>query len=97
MQYVPPKSPWTCTRLHGVTSQKLVLLIVTAGRKTNPTRNSLFLRQPKCSWLRSQKLIVWNSTQERHFTLYVTGARGSVFGWGTMLQAGRSRVRFPIR
>jgi hypothetical protein len=24
------------------------------------------------------------------------GARGSVVGWGTMLQAGRSRVRFPI-
>jgi hypothetical protein len=23
--------------------------------------------------------------------------RGSVVGWGTMLQAGRSRVRFPIR
>jgi hypothetical protein len=25
------------------------------------------------------------------------GARGSVVGWGTMLQAGRSRVRFPMR
>jgi hypothetical protein len=25
------------------------------------------------------------------------GARGSVFGWGTMLQAGRLRIRFPIR
>jgi hypothetical protein len=24
------------------------------------------------------------------------GARGSVFGWGTMLQAERSRVRFPM-
>jgi hypothetical protein len=24
-------------------------------------------------------------------------ARGSVVGWGTMLQAGRSRVRFPMR
>jgi hypothetical protein len=24
-------------------------------------------------------------------------ARGSVVGWGTMLQAGRSRIRFPIR
>jgi hypothetical protein len=24
------------------------------------------------------------------------GARGSVVGWGTVLQAGRSRVRFPI-
>jgi hypothetical protein len=25
------------------------------------------------------------------------GARGSVGGWGTMLQAGRLRVRFPMR
>jgi hypothetical protein len=25
------------------------------------------------------------------------GARGSVVGWGTRLQAGRSRVRFPMR
>jgi hypothetical protein len=28
-------------------------------------------------------------------TLSRRGARGSVVGWGTMLQAGRSRVRFP--
>jgi hypothetical protein len=26
-----------------------------------------------------------------------TGARGSVVVWGTVLQAGRSRVRFPMR
>jgi hypothetical protein len=28
---------------------------------------------------------------------YTSGARGSVVGWGTMLQAGRSRVRVPMR
>jgi hypothetical protein len=28
--------------------------------------------------------------------LNVVGARGSVVGWGTTLQAGRSRVRFPM-
>jgi hypothetical protein len=28
---------------------------------------------------------------------YLVGARSSVVGWGTMLQAGRSRVRFPLR
>jgi hypothetical protein len=28
---------------------------------------------------------------------YFNGARGSVVGWGTMLQTGRSRVRFPVR
>jgi hypothetical protein len=26
-----------------------------------------------------------------------SGARGSVVGWGTMLQDGRSRIRFPMR
>jgi hypothetical protein len=28
---------------------------------------------------------------------YYLEARGSVVGWGTMLQAGRSRFRFPMR
>jgi hypothetical protein len=27
---------------------------------------------------------------------FMVGARGGVVGWGTMLQAGRSRVRFPM-
>jgi hypothetical protein len=31
------------------------------------------------------------------YVLVYTGARGSVVGWGTMLQAGRSRVRVPMR
>jgi hypothetical protein len=32
-----------------------------------------------------------------YLLLLLMGARGSVVGWGTMLQAGRSRVRFPMR
>jgi hypothetical protein len=28
---------------------------------------------------------------------YVAGARGNAVGWGTLLQAGRSRVLFPLR
>jgi hypothetical protein len=28
---------------------------------------------------------------------FIRPARGSVVGWGTMLQDGRSRVRFPMR
>jgi hypothetical protein len=28
--------------------------------------------------------------------LFLLGVRGSVVGWGIMLQAGRSRVRFPM-
>jgi hypothetical protein len=27
----------------------------------------------------------------------IIGVRGSVVGWSTMLQAGRSRIRFPMR
>jgi hypothetical protein len=30
-------------------------------------------------------------------TFFYLGARGSVDGWDTVLQAGRSRVRFPMR
>jgi hypothetical protein len=37
----------------------------------------------------------------RHFVIFsaliLVGARGSVVGWDTMLQAGRSRVRVPMR
>jgi hypothetical protein len=29
--------------------------------------------------------------------LLLLEARGSVVGWGTMLQVGKSRVRFPMR
>jgi hypothetical protein len=36
--------------------------------------------------------IICNST-----ILWREGARGSIVVWGTMLQAGRSRVRFPMR
>jgi hypothetical protein len=31
------------------------------------------------------------------YGLFVIGARVSVVGWGTMLQVGRSRVRFPMK
>jgi hypothetical protein len=31
------------------------------------------------------------------FITHPTGARGKVVGWGTMLEAGRSRIRFPMR
>jgi hypothetical protein len=32
-----------------------------------------------------------------HHISYYCGACGGVFGWGTMLQAGKSRVRIPMR
>jgi hypothetical protein len=36
-QYVPPQNPWTSTRLHAVTSQKIELSIVTAAGTSNFT------------------------------------------------------------
>jgi hypothetical protein len=40
---------------------------------------------------KERKLAAW-------FLYSVSGvARGNVVGWGTMLQAGRSRVQFPMR
>jgi hypothetical protein len=32
-----------------------------------------------------------------YLSIYVMTLRGSVVGCGTMVQAGRSRVRFPMR
>jgi hypothetical protein len=43
---------------------------------------------------------LWDVYQTDLLFIYVSvyvGARGSVVGWGTMLQAGRSRVRVPMR
>ena len=41
--------------------------------------------------------------QKKHIYLFITffmynyvGARGGAVGWGTALQTGRSRVRFPM-
>jgi hypothetical protein len=42
--------------------------------------------------------VVLNPVKEKLYFIYITtGACGSVVGWGTMLQAGRSRVSFPMR
>jgi hypothetical protein len=40
---------------------------------------------------------VWMLLWEDWIDKRIGGARDSVFGWGTILQAGRSRVRFPMR
>jgi hypothetical protein len=41
-------------------------------------------------------LVLWVPSNNL-LNLHFTGARRSVVGWGTMLQAGRSRVRVPMR
>jgi hypothetical protein len=43
-----------------------------------------------CNLRKQRNCFVWTTDQR-------LGARGSVVGWGTMLQAGRSRVRVPMR
>jgi hypothetical protein len=40
---------------------------------------------------------VYQSQYLMYCTSFYVGARGSVVGWGITLQAGRSRVRFPMR
>jgi hypothetical protein len=42
-------------------------------------------------------LFYWCRQHNINNRLVITGTRGSVVDWGTMLQAGRSRVRFPMR
>jgi hypothetical protein len=53
-------------------------------RRYVPLKRRCFLRTPP-----------WYNPQD--VSTLLLGARGSVVGWGTMLQAGRSRVGFPIR
>jgi hypothetical protein len=45
----------------------------------------------------SPRNAVVNYLSNNHSFYIHTGARGSVIGSGTMLQAGRPRVRFPMR
>jgi hypothetical protein len=39
----------------------------------------------------------WRLSFILFLTLICAGVRGSIVGWGTMLQTGRSRVQFPMR
>jgi hypothetical protein len=58
------------------------------------------VKRPSCKADQSTPLSVWFknvwSTISRLLYDYM-GSRGSVVGWGTTLQAGRSRVRFPMK
>ena len=48
------------------------------------------------NWLNSYKHNCKKSTEILQWLLIVMGARGGAVGWGTALQAGRSRVPFPM-
>jgi hypothetical protein len=58
------------------------------------------------SYFHQQLMQIWICRQKNLWITYIEffltqsillGARGSIVGWGTMLQAGRSRVLFPMR
>jgi hypothetical protein len=60
------------------------------------TRNMISVRP--CDLRFSRWVNIKRSSQMWcHIVWKVWGARGSVVRWGIMLQAGRSRVRFPMR
>jgi hypothetical protein len=64
------------------------------GRRVGkPTTNLLSYAWPNSS----SKYTYKNITEIFHVCVYIHGACGSVVGWGTMLRAGRSRVRVPMR
>jgi hypothetical protein len=44
----------------------------------------------------AQQCFKWGLSYILMLYLYLYGARGDAFGWGTALQTGKSRVRFPM-
>jgi hypothetical protein len=63
-----------------------------------------FERIKSASWIKIERVdrlhFMWNWFKKnvKYLCFYVLmGARGSVVGWGTVVQAGRSRIRFPMR
>jgi hypothetical protein len=82
----------------------LTMLPVTLTTQSNntvqySTRQSVTMFTKTCHW----KAVRINFNSQLHnlsllFLIRIySGTRGSVVGWGTMLQAGRSRVRFQVR
>jgi len=55
---------------------------------------------PKANYKNIHHITLWtqNDFSKTPFFYYIVcvGVRGGAVGWGTALQAGRSRVRFPM-
>jgi hypothetical protein len=62
---------------------------------TRPKINTIKLLH-RLLWKQGYLYITLRKWQQNVYFLRHQGARCSVVGWGTMLQAGRSRVRFPM-
>jgi hypothetical protein len=55
------------------------------------TEAYIIIAAPMCPVQGLSRVSLWKGTANQN------GTRGSVVGWGTTLQAARSRVRFPMR
>jgi hypothetical protein len=77
--------------LHSIVARQRLGKQVSAGKNAHNNRGTLghvFVYAVRVILKDSMRLILPRGRD---------GARGSVVGWGTMLQAGRSRVRVPMR
>jgi hypothetical protein len=68
----------------------LLVSLVCFGRTLDPDHYIMHGHRCKASCMWSFFNVCLNS-----HLWFMLGARGSIVGWGTMLQAGRARVRFP--
>jgi hypothetical protein len=83
---------------HRCTTSKLLSLQTTNVHAVySPTSQEI----PR-GWPMPSPLQNWTLSDPNYFHIFsshfiIFGARGSVAGWGTVIQAGGSRVRFPMR
>jgi hypothetical protein len=72
-----------------------------AETRSNTIETNKLIIHSECEWVFD--VVVLRRKRIKKYDLYLVmylfiyGARGSVAGWGTILQAGRTRVRFQMR
>jgi hypothetical protein len=95
-----------CTILIGITFRFCKYLARFAryapGKSRRPSFSVSYWYNVTENWTGLEFLAKLFNISEKRWTIFdllglFAGARGSVVGWGTMLQAGRSRVQFPMR
>jgi hypothetical protein len=91
---------WTCIILDCCVSGLVLLFSLPTEHNVSETwsvpSDELVRRQlHRQVWCQSMDLVQFLKLCV--LLLMLRGSRGSVVGWGTMLQAGRSRVRVPMR
>jgi hypothetical protein len=92
---------YSCWIILTLTSEQTTADLFSYGYCNSPVRGTQMLtafqthtqRRPHETPIFDRLLVVVYNTRD----YWVLGACGSVVGWGTMLQAGRLRFRFPMR